>query len=398
MMTQERIEQLEAFDGHGAPVLSVYLDLDPASQVRRSYRTAFEDMVKAARDRLDDGTRTALDDEAARVHTWLESQAPQGKGLAIFSCAARGLWQADFLAVRVMNHLAFEPKPDVAPLLEVVDEHERYAVAVIDKGRARLLVVFAGSVEDRQEFSDEVVGKHDQGGWSQSHYQRHHELHVHWHLKRVAQRLAELHRRRRFDRLLLAGPVEATTQLRHLLPRPLAARLAAVVPAEVSASDAEILEKTAAVEREVERAVEERLLGQLLDLAGPAGPATVGVAPTLAALWADMVQTLVVAHGLHEEGSECPNCGRLDPGRVEACPTCGHTEHPVHDVFHRAMGRAVEQAGRVEVMHGAAARRLVEVGGGLGALLRYPSPVPQVTAASAGGPPPAPSTRSSGSG
>jgi len=48
---QEQIEQLEAFDAQGARVLSVYLDLDPASQIRRSYRIAFEDLVKALRAR-----------------------------------------------------------------------------------------------------------------------------------------------------------------------------------------------------------------------------------------------------------------------------------------------------------------------------------------------------------
>jgi hypothetical protein len=182
---------------------------------------------------------------------------------------------------------------------------------------------------------------------------------VHWHLKRVAQRLAELHRSRRFDRLILAGPMEATTQLRGVLPRPLATRVAAVVPAEMAAGDRE-----------------------LLDLAGPAGRATLGVPPTLAALWSDTVQTLVVAHGVHDDGSECPNCARLDRGRVKSCPACGHAMRPVHDVFHRAMGRAVDQSGRVEVevLHGAAARRLIELGGGLAAMLRYPTPVPATVA------------------
>jgi peptide subunit release factor 1 (eRF1) len=43
----------------------------------------------------------------------------------------------------------------------------------------------------------------------------------------------------------------------------------------------------------------------------------------------------------------------------------------LHDVFHRAMGRAREQAASVEVVHGAAAQRLQETGVGLGAFLRY---------------------------
>jgi hypothetical protein len=48
----------------------------------------------------------------------------------------------------------------------------------------------------------------------------------------------------------------------------------------------------------------------------------------------------------------------------------------VHDVFHRAMQRTLDQAGSVEVVHGRVARQLHEKGEGLGALLRYRSPVP----------------------
>jgi peptide chain release factor subunit 1 len=276
-----------------------------------------------------------------------------------------------------MNHLAFEPEPDVAPLLELADEYERYAVAVVDKGTARILSVFAGELEEREDVKDLVISKHDQGGWSQARYQRHHEAHVYQHLKRVVQRLSDLLRRRRFDRLILVGPEEATSGLRRLLPRVLAQRLAAVIPGTLATSDHEIVERTLEVERQIEREAEERLLNQALDNAGPAGQATLGVTPTLAALWADLVQTLLVAHGLRVDGSECPNCARLDPGRLKTCPACGTPMRTVHDLFHRAMARAMDQAGRVEVMHGAAARRLGELGGGLGALLRYRSAVPQ---------------------
>ena len=41
------------------------------------------------------------------------------------------------------------------------------------------------------------------------------------------------------------------------------------------------------------------------------------------------------------------------------------------------MQRALEQSGSVEIVHGTAEKRLLAVGGGLGAILRHPSPVPQ---------------------
>ncbi len=204
--------------------------------------------------------------------------------------------------MRVPNHLTFENRPDVAPLLELVDEFERYAIALVDKEKARLFTFFAGEIEEMESFKDFVFGKSDQGGVSQARYQQHHEAHVYWYLKRVAQRLAEVHRRRRFDRLILAGPEEPTAELRRLLPRALAARVVAVLPATLFATEREILDTTLEVEHSVERDVEERLIQQML-MTGPAGRATLGVEPTLAALWADMVQTLVVASGVPPTGA-----------------------------------------------------------------------------------------------
>jgi hypothetical protein len=378
MLTHEEIERLAKFDATTSRVLSVYLDLDPSTQVRRAYRIVFEDLVRDVRILRDEAALPQFSDEVARVQAFLETEPPRGKGLAVFTCAPHVLWRAEFLAVRAPNHLVFEPKPDVAPLLRIMDEYERYAVALVDKTRARLFSVFMGEIEESDALRDtDAIGRTDQGGWSQSRYQRHHEAHVYSHLKTVAQRLADLHRQRRFDRLILAGPEEATTELRRVLPRMLARHVVAVISAEVDAGVRDILDKTLAVERRIEREDEERLLRELLDLAEPGGRSVLGVRPTLAALWTDLVQTLVVAQGARGEGSECPNCERLDPGRVERCPTCGAAMRHVHDIFHRAAQRAVEQAGRAETVFGETERRLMELGGGLGALLRHPSPVKQ---------------------
>ena len=74
------------------------------------------------------------------------------------------------------------------------------------------------------------------------------------------------------------------------------------------------------------------------------------------------------------------DCGRLEPGDVATCPACGSAMQPVHDVVHRAMARTIEQAGRVEVVHGDAAGRLLQAGGGLGALVRFRATVVPVVA------------------
>jgi len=371
MLTREQIEQLEAFDGQEARVLSAYLDLEPSRQPRHSYRIVLEDLVKEAGKGLDESTRRDLVNEATRVQAWLENEKVHGKGLAVFSCAARGLWQTHFLPVPLEDHLAFDPQPDIAPLLTVMDEYERYAIALVDKEKARLFTVFLGAIEETEAFQDDVPGKHPEGGVSQSHYLHHHEVHVLWHLKRVVQRLAELEHSRHFDRLILAGPAKATNELRQLLPSTLAQRVVAVIPAEISADTREILDLTLQVESLFEREVEEQLLQELFEEAGAGGRATRGLPETLDALYLDKVQTLVVADGARANGSECRNCGRLEPGTLASCPACGHPMHPVHDLYHRAMARTIEQAGSVEVVHGDAAHRLLATASGLGAVLRF---------------------------
>jgi peptide subunit release factor 1 (eRF1) len=200
-------------------------------------------------------------------------------------------------------------------------------------------------------------------------------MHVHWHLKEVVMHLAALARHQPFDRLILAGSDDATDELRALLPRALAQRVVAVIGAEITASPSEILDKTLEVERKVEREVETRILEDLLENAGPNGRAIYGLEPTLDALYLNEVRTLVVADGVHVAGSECPVCARLEKGHVVTCPKCGAAMRDTHDVVHRAMLRVAELAGRVEVVHEAAARRLEVEGGGFGALLRYRSQV-----------------------
>ena len=97
-------------------------------------------------------------------------------------------------------------------------------MALVSKDTARLFTVFAGAIEETIAFEDFVPGKTDAGGLKQSKIQRHHELHVLWHLKKVVAYLSEAEPRHDFDRLILMGPVEATSELQEILPHVLKTR------------------------------------------------------------------------------------------------------------------------------------------------------------------------------
>jgi hypothetical protein len=81
MLDAAAIDELASFDGGRAPVLSVYLGLDPARQVRRSYRIAFEDLVRDARERLEGRVHEVFVQETVRRGRHGQRHPPAGHRL-----------------------------------------------------------------------------------------------------------------------------------------------------------------------------------------------------------------------------------------------------------------------------------------------------------------------------
>ena len=373
MLSWEQLEELERFDGAGARVLSLYLNLESQRHATRSDRIEFKNLVKELSETLTKSERHNLSREADRVAEWLDRHNQRhGLGMFVFSCTPRNLWLTQFVNVPVSDHLAFDVRPDIAGLLELLDEYERFAVALVSKDKARIFTVFAGAIEEMDVFKDDVPGKIDAGVLKQSKIERHHDLHVMWHLRKVVAHLSKLQLRRNFDRLIIMGPVEATTELQRNLPRVLKTRVAAIVPADEDATQAEILEQALEVERRIEADAEERLVGEVIETARSGARATCGVDATLEALWAGDIRTLLIAQGVALTGTECSNCGRLHRGTLSICSSCGALTHGLPDFSHSLAGRVVGQGGRVEVVHAAAAERLNNEGEGLAAFLRFP--------------------------
>jgi peptide chain release factor subunit 1 len=375
MIDLEDLRNFARFDASPHLILSVYLNLHPERQKRRAYQLVFKDLVKQVENSLDKEQQRALEPDVNRINEYLAMTLPHGNGLVIFSCTPHDIWRVYYLPMPIADDVHVGTRPYTRRLLDVLDEYERYAVALVDKERARLFTIYLGEIEEEEDAFDFVPGKHEQGGWSQANYQRHHEAHVHWHLKHVAEQLATILRTRPFDRLVLAGPEEATSELRNLLSKPLQARLVGLIPAEIFANKEEILQQTLEIERQIERANEERLVAEVIDQGGKGEVAVRGVAETLAAIARGQVHRLVVAEGLHLAGAECSCCGYLLADGQRTCPVCGAEVTPLDDIVERAIERTLDERGHVEIVHDDAASRLCEFGG-MGAILRFALPTP----------------------
>jgi peptide chain release factor subunit 1 len=137
--------------------------------------------------------------------------------------------------------------------MTLVDEFERYLLLLVDKQTARLFVVYLGEIEEYTELMDELVPHPKAGGWSAEKYQRHHDMHVLWHVKHAIEATEQLWMRERCQWLLIGGTEEPLAELRRLLPKALHERLAGEITISVQDAADAILVRVLAVAQAIER-------------------------------------------------------------------------------------------------------------------------------------------------
>ena len=361
----------------GSPVLSVYLDIDQnkASNLKRRFEASLNDMLRSIEARLDEKQLQSFSADAARVRRFVSGLEPEGKGLILFCDDSENFFWAREIKPSVRNNARWSDTPYIRPLLEILDEYERYGVALVDKAHARLLTVFMGEIEEHYEVLAPIEVSHIKSTGtdhmlSEHRFQSHAAMHVHQHLKDVAERLEKLVDEHGFDRLLLAGPVEATSELHQLLSKRLRNRVVERFPLNIKADGREVLEEVLKAEQQLEREMEKQIVEELI--AGWDGhhPVTLGLERTVRALCEKRIWRLIYASGFNPKGGQCTNCGMLFARTDGSCDYCGAAIKPIDDLLEQMLESVLEQDGKVEAVAGDAAVRLQQVGG-IGAVLRF---------------------------
>lgn len=368
-------------------VLSVALDVDPAKPEHQSeppaWRIWLRNELRSLLDRLPASDRRAAEAPAARILSFSEHDRPAGKGLAVF--AAPDLWHVAVLPVPLHNRVRYG-RPDLLPLLWAAEEYRPYAVLAVSKESVRLLVADLGGTTVAQAEALEL----DTSEWRfkagrQPSFTRRtgtgaargtqrdtFEARVDEHRRRLWQGAAEAAARwlqeTGIERLIIAGPEEAASAVRSLLPPSALARVVAVVPVASDLDPEAIHRATIPVALREERAGEQALVDDIVTRAGTAGT-VVGVGPTLDAVARENVLTLAADREVEAEVEACTRCGHVSAGPAGACPICGG---PVERAaLSQLLPLLARRSGaRLEMVGGEAAARL-RAHGGVGAVLRY---------------------------
>jgi peptide chain release factor subunit 1 len=375
LVTVADLEALAACHSDVYPVISLYLDVRPEERQRDKVRAKLKHLIDEARHlpatTSTEERRRAFQQEVERLMAWFETEYDDtGRGLAIFTAQEHGLWRSFRLPVPTRDRLMIADRPYLRPLLTLIDEFERYMILLVDKQTARLFVVYLGEIEELTELMDELVPHSRAGGWSAEKNQRHHEIHVLWHVKHAVEATEQLWMRERCQWLLVGGTEEALADLRRHLPKALHERLAGEIAVSLKDNNDAILARALEVEQAIERRVEAERITALFDAALGHGPGVLGLDDTLEAIVERQVRILVMEEDFRQPGFECPHCQYLVAIEATHCPLCGTRLDPQLDIVERAVERSIDQKATIEVLRGEARQALV-AHGHIGALLRY---------------------------
>lgn len=378
MISYDDIRQLQQYQsGPDSHILSLYVNVDQsnAANLNRGFETKIDSLFRELAEDLssNEAVRQRFDAECQRVRRFLREYTPKGEALVLFSNSGRNVWWQRDLRVEVPSGLRFSTTPWLRPLIEVIEELGRFGVVLIDKQRARIFVVDPSGIEQQKEIESEVPNKHATTGtdhiWSQTQMDRDHDMHVQRHAKRVADELGSIVEPMKLNRMVVGGPVEATSVFIGALPKRIQQMIVGTISTPVDASHDRLVAELTAVRERTELQDESRIVEAVVTAAMKADRAVLGVADTLAAIQEGRVYRMVVARDFRVAGKECGGCHILLADGDQQCSFCGGELQTVPDLINRAAHRVLDMGGKVQRVSGEAAAKLADAR--IGAVLRF---------------------------
>jgi peptide chain release factor subunit 1 len=372
MLNRAELKEIAAMSSKDGYFVSLYLNVSPLANPKGDYLIRFKNMLKELPNRLDKKVLKAIKGDLKAIEDYFVGNQRQLKhGLCLISSRAEGFFREFHLGVPVRSQVVVERTPYIKPLLDILDNYQRYLVLLVARDAARIFVVHLGECVEYGELkSPGVPGKHKKGGWyalRQDHNARHVDYHVGLHLKDVAERIEEFLQAEYIGRVLVGGPPETLSMALEVLPQGVKDRLVGTFHAGMYEGPAEILRRTEPLLREFELQKERQDCQELITRARKNTKAVTGPDDVLQAIQEGRVQKLLMAENWQEEGFQCRACGALQL-QGETCRYCGGQVEQVKEMADLMAQKAVEQGALIEVVRQS---ELLQDAQGVGAFLRF---------------------------
>ncbi len=373
MLNREELKGIAKMSKGDSYFVSLYLNTNPMTNIKNNYVIHVKNMFKRTTEQLDKTVTKRIQGDLDKIDAYvLANKRIFKKGLAILSSQEKDFWRVFHLALPIKNEIIVDNTPYIKPLLEILDNYQRYAILLVGKDSARLFIIHLGEIEEYTEIhTDDVPGRHKKGGWfslSEKSYKRHIDYHVELHLKDVIKQMEMLLSREYVGRLLLGGSEEAVTKVKGMLSQTLLDKVIGTFQSEMFAKSKEILKKAEPILHAFERKRDEEMIDDLLTRAMKNENAVIGIEDVLNALQEGRMMKLLFLKDFKKSGLTCKNCGFLTVQQISHCPYCKGKTKKVNYIVDLLSQKAVEQGALIEILD---ENKKLKDAGKIGAFLRF---------------------------
>lgn len=366
MITDQNKQELLHYQP-GQPVLSVYLNTDPAEGNADFHRRKLRSMLKEVESPEDVNKVIGF---IEHEHDWT------GKSLVIFSCMKDDFFRTYPLAIPLRSRVRVNERPYVKPLADLLDSFGGYGVALVDKQGARYFHFHLGELQEQEGVVGESIRHTKRGGGSQAPGRRGGSAGQTGYVDEATERnmrdAVEFATRffsdKNVRRILIGGTEDNVAMFRNLLPKAWQSLVVGTFPISMVASHNEVLAKAMEIGSQAELRRESDLVNTLVTNSAKGRGGVIGLQETLDAIREGRLQTLVIRDGFRDPGVRCIGCGYISAKTVDSCPYCGSKMEKIPDAVELAVRNVMRNGGEVEVLH---ADQKIKGFDQIGAILRY---------------------------
>ncbi len=369
MFRQEDLRELAAYQAQ-APILSVYLNVDPTERTTDEYKLALRQLLKQVKEKAASEDVAAVERFFDHEYDWV------GRGVIAFSCTEENFWRTYSLAVPVVSGVTVARKPYIWPLAALMDAYGSYLVALTDRRAVRLMIFEMGELQASDEFVGEDVRKMKKGRGSSGGSgrrggapgsSRREEGVARRNIREAVKATNRFWRKHKPQRLIIAGADPTVAQFREKLPKRLRENVIGSFSADMNAAESEIRDRSFEILERVEKEREAGLVDAVFTAAAKGRGGVIRLADTLGAAHEGRIQTLVIDRDYHQPGYQCSNCAYITDQALDVCPFCSGEFAEIPDAAEALVTKLIENGGKVEVVDDHP--KIAEFG--VGALLRY---------------------------
>lgn len=376
-----QLDRLAVFAPAPFPVVSLYLNTQPGQHGRDQHQAFIRKEFKARGRTFPPNSpeRDSLERDLERISRFLDNDLqPSANGVAVFACSSCDLFETIQLGAPIEQDWMFiGDQPHLYPLARLESQYPRYAALLADTNSARILVFAAGELVASSEVNGVKTKRSQQGGWSQSRFQRHVSNFHLQHAKEVVEALDRVVQQEGIDQIIIAGDEVITPLLRDQLPKDLAGKVIDHVRLDTRAPVHDVLRVTLDAMRKANERTDREKADAAIGAYRAGGLGVVGPADTLAALVKGQVDELLVSASMGRlrpvpvgNGAAERQEGTLADPAIQPV-VAGESENANPNVVRLAdelVTKAKQTGARITFIEDAA---LLQDVGGVAALLRF---------------------------